>query len=1567
MSREIISYVRIDGPVSNLVNVDNKSLGNGITLLPVIYVTEQASHKLRLLHNDPSATPYSVAELAIYTGFDFGIAEDYAAGTDVPVRTQTGITVIEETWINSSDEQKTGASIVIPIDANTSELLTILGDKPFVYQQPKVDDLEVNVGAELLCFTATEIEPSLIVQYPFVFVNRRIKTASPPGTPGVDYLTPAQIFALYTPRSASNVDIGALLNNDDYFPVYNKDTGLVERYLISDLATGTQVPPVQNEYVDLAAMLADQGSQTAKYLQQAGADFYKKKIASTSDISNYDAIGGSGSGGPAVQGRYANLSAMFADQGNQVAESIYGVGSATFSFYVYKGTTTPDLSDYDPIGDMTLSVYDPAGIAEQVVGLTAAQSLSNKSMVKVVIEDYVDFTPQSGAIPHATGRFYYDADENCMIARNDISDVSLNVGEELWGRLTNDKAYTLSNGKVGYIKGAVGANLACDLADASSLDKSIRAFGLFTNDVLPGAQGYITRYGAVRDIDTSGCSEGDVLYVDPENPGEFINVRPSAPFYPVRIGLCLIADAVNGVVAVDTLAFNGSDTSVNLEGSINGVVIETPRATFFDDGGTIKAEIRNDDDLTKNLNFILDGIRYTLDTTTGAGPSGGAVVSLTPGATSTSLFENYIYCWLNGATPELKASTTSTPDEHAPVGKVTLFDYTRTIADGKIYKWRRFNDAQDDGPDAGAYRRLVDAIRNKLGTTYFSGIAGTVFVDSAPTVTISTTSGVAIQANEQAIELQDGTSYVVYNDNTNAATYEEVTDLSDIVETSQGGDLATNGAYYRLKVYIQSASPSDGALAAKDRLIVTRPAGFYGTSAEALTDANNYDTLINDINIEGLVFPIFTIVIGRTGGVGATWTEVATLDNRSRLVGGNTGGAGAQGSAGADELVKISSSDVVTGYLDDKLVVSTGLDKETLNSAANEQIQLKLADTAVTPGQYLRATVTVDQQGRITGIEEGSIASTSGYTPPSGTNAVVDTDPLTANTVSNTFAGTVDGTVTIPDTSLNGDKYFLWANGSAKVEVKLTPADTVVIADVVNSWGVICLEYDTVSSGYNVVRNILNPLFDGSTLLTEHFHEISGQVTKTETVNDTAGSIYTANGSGGTNVVAPGGAGRYFGKDFEGNNGAHDLPIPALRLQYDDTITAADPTSGKYRFNHATPGSATAIYISNSQVGGLAINTLIESLKANNKILLQGATAAANSIVINVTGTATDNTGWFTIPITIDSATGSFVDNELDLFTFMYPDTGDGSSELSSMVYSNANQILKLNKDKYEGNDSVIEEFQLDDVADFSDVDASSDGTENATDFTYDLTGSEKLVTSVFDMNSVKTNGMALISQTVGQPTILSNVDGGGFSAVTMTELGVVSRTIIQDAYSLDQHTSATSATGTATASSQQTGAREAWEAFKGVSQVGDDDCWRSDEAGLTAWLRYTLAGAAIGRTIIGYILTGVNSASFGNISDWTFIVDGSTVDTQVNYTAWGGQATDNTFMLSEPFQANTYFELNVTDSADPTNVYVGELTPIFGSVTNVTAYTGDIPAGQTVQLDIQDCISVNNYGIYAK
>ena len=102
-------------------------------------------------------------------------------------------------------------------------------------------------------------------------------------------------------------------------------------------------------------------------------------------------------------------------------------------------------------------------------------------------------------------------------------------------------------------------------------------------------------------------------------------------------------------------------------------------------------------------------------------------------------------------------------------------------------------------------------------------------------------------------------------------------------------------------------------------------------------------------------------------------------------------------------------------------------------------------------------------------VVEAIDAPSGGYTPPSTTVAKVDTNTLTADSDVNTFAGSVDGTVVVSDAPVHGTLYFLYVSGTAQVRIENVTGDAIVpTVTIVDK--VLCLEYDTVSASYKVVR-----------------------------------------------------------------------------------------------------------------------------------------------------------------------------------------------------------------------------------------------------------------------------------------------------------------------------------------------------------------------------------------------------------------------------------------------------------------------------------------------------------------
>jgi len=87
--------------------------------------------------------------------------------------------------------------------------------------------------------------------------------------------------------------------------------------------------------------------------------------------------------------------------------------------------------------------------------------------------------------------------------------------------------------------------------------------------------------------------------------------------------------------------------------------------------------------------------------------------------------------------------------------------------------------------------------------------------------------------------------------------------------------------------------------------------------------------------------------------------------------------------------------------------------------------------------------------------------------------------------------------------------------------------------------------------------------------------------------------------------------------------------------KFDTTTTAADPGLKKFRANNATLGSVTALYFNDTTNGGFDISTIAGILAAGNRIYVQQASDATRAALFEISGAPTDNTGWWTVPVTV--------------------------------------------------------------------------------------------------------------------------------------------------------------------------------------------------------------------------------------------------------------------------------------------------------------------------------------------
>ena len=156
-----------------------------------------------------------------------------------------------------------------------------------------------------------------------------------------------------------------------------------------------------------------------------------------------------------------------------------------------------------------------------------------------------------------------------------------------------------------------------------------------------------------------------------------------------------------------------------------------------------------------------------------------------------------------------------------------------------------------------------------------------------------------------------------------------------------------------------------------------------------------------------------------------------------------------------------------------------------------------------------------------------------------------------------------------------------------------------------------------------------------------------------------SGTIGETGSTGDTGLTGPAGA-----DGVTINNG--------LDYNWDTGTTDADPGSGKLRVNNATLGSATFIYVNktgrNSESYGAFIGSFDDSTTTANKGTLIISTVAdpTEYLIATITGTLTDATTYWKIPVSVVSSNGAPANT--DRMSFRFYRTGDAGAGTGDVV-----------------------------------------------------------------------------------------------------------------------------------------------------------------------------------------------------------------------------------------------------------------------------------------------------------
>ncbi len=159
---------------------------------------------------------------------------------------------------------------------------------------------------------------------------------------------------------------------------------------------------------------------------------------------------------------------------------------------------------------------------------------------------YLQFNTANPGVD-AEGRLRWNAEAGTLNLRGRDGMVTLQLGQESVQMVKNVTSGVLENGKVIRVTGSSSGRITVDYADNTSVVGSSSVIGVLTNSIAPGAEGYVTTYGLVHDINTSAWPSGSPLYLN--GAGSLTATRPTNGRI-VQLGYVVVQDAAVGSVYI---------------------------------------------------------------------------------------------------------------------------------------------------------------------------------------------------------------------------------------------------------------------------------------------------------------------------------------------------------------------------------------------------------------------------------------------------------------------------------------------------------------------------------------------------------------------------------------------------------------------------------------------------------------------------------------------------------------------------------------------------------------------------------------------------------------------------------------------------------------------------------------------------------------------------------------------------------------------------------------------------------------------------------------------------------
>lgn len=197
----------------------------------------------------------------------------------------------------------------------------------------------------------------------------------------------------------------------------------------------------------------------------------------------------------------------------------------------YQIITTNDIKQTSAVSSST-EVYSTSAV---------------NSLFKNINTDIITINTSANKTVSA-GQIAWNSEENTF-NMGIVGGVTIQVGQEFTIYGTNTTSHDIFNGNSVCFTSAVGTNGQIHFELASKVESTAyNTIAIATQDIPIGSYGNATKYGKVRDLNTSSLVEGAKIYLG--TSGNFTSAQAVFPAHSVELGYCISSHPTSGVIYV---------------------------------------------------------------------------------------------------------------------------------------------------------------------------------------------------------------------------------------------------------------------------------------------------------------------------------------------------------------------------------------------------------------------------------------------------------------------------------------------------------------------------------------------------------------------------------------------------------------------------------------------------------------------------------------------------------------------------------------------------------------------------------------------------------------------------------------------------------------------------------------------------------------------------------------------------------------------------------------------------------------------------------------------------------